>query len=163
MRNKPLLLLLLVAILLWNCATNYRPKGILGGYYSKSLGNDILDVRFEGNQHTSADQVRHYLLYRCAELTIENGFKYFVILIDESHFINDTTPPEIDQPWTTTSSMSGGTKAIVNADFSAGTTASKYVGIFKIGMLRDIEPAYADRIILASNVIDRLKPTIINH
>ena len=157
MRSINNIICLTVLLFFWGCATPYQPKGLLGGYSSEPLGNDMLDVRFEGNQNTSQEQVNNYLLYRCAELTIENGFKYFVILVNESHFIADTSRPELDQPFSTRTSASAGTRTSVSADLSASTTSSRFIGIFKIGMLSEIEPAYADNIISAENILQRLE------
>lgn len=155
-------MLLITAVIcsLWNCATPYQSQGLLGGYSSIDLGNDILDVRFQGNQHTDSGQVRKYLLYRCAELTLENNFKYFVILVDESHFISDTTRPDVQQPFKSTSSMSGGNRVIVDADLTTSTVKSEYLGIFKIGMLNQLEPQYQDSMVSAQNIIDQLADSI---
>ena len=160
MRTVTVLLIAAGLCSLWNCATPYQPQGLLGGYSSEALGNEILDVRFHGNQHTDPDQVHKYLLYRCAELTLENNYKYFVILVNESHFITDTTQTDVLQPWKSTSSVSGGNRVIVNADLTAPTTRSEYLGIFKIGMLNQIEPQYQDNMVSAQNIIDQLADSI---
>ena len=160
MRAVTILLIAAGLCSLWNCATPYQPRGRLGGYSSEALGNEILDVHFHGNQHTDPDQVRKYLLYRCAELTLENNFKYFVILMDESYFISDTTRADVPQPWKRTSSISGGNRVVVDADLTLPNIKSEYLGIFKIGMLNQIDPQYQDSMVSAQNIIDQLADSI---
>ena len=157
MRSIIILVIAVSLCSLWNCATPYQPKGMLGGYSSEALGNDILDVRFQGNQHSDPNDVNQYLLYRCAELTLENNYKYFVILVNESHFISDTTKADTPPPFKSTSSVSGGNRVIVMADLTNPTITSEYLGIFKIGMLNQIEAQYQDSILSAQNIIDQLE------
>ena len=160
MRSIIILVIAVSLCSLWNCATPYQPKGMLGGYSSEALGNDILDVRFQGNQHSDPNDVNQYLLYRCAELTLENNYKYFVILVNESHFISDTTKADTPPPFKSTSSVSGGNRVIVMADLTNPTIKSEYLGIFKIGMLNQIEAQYQDSILSAQNIIDQLEDSI---
>tara|TARA_B100000745_G_scaffold34497_1_gene21355 strand:- start:1753 stop:1977 length:225 start_codon:yes stop_codon:yes gene_type:complete len=53
------------------CATSYGPRNALGGYEESDVGKDLIEVRFYGNQHTTADKTIQLLLYRCAELALE--------------------------------------------------------------------------------------------
>jgi hypothetical protein len=67
-------------------ATPYQPYrselagGVHGGYSEQRLAPDRFRVRFHGNELTSRDRVEGYLLYRAAELTVQNGFDWFVIV-----------------------------------------------------------------------------------
>ena len=72
--------------LLINCSTPYQPKGILGGYTDKQLDENCYRVFFWGNQHTKPEDVDKYLMYRCAELSQEKGYDYFVIIDKERGF-----------------------------------------------------------------------------
>lgn len=74
-----------IFILVYNCSTPYQPKGALGGYSSNQLKENNFKVSFKGNQHTTAQTVFDYLLRRCAEITIEEGYKYFIIYEDSSY------------------------------------------------------------------------------
>ena len=90
--------LIFSVILLINCSTPYQPKGALGGYSSNQLNKNNYKVSFKGNQHTIAETVFDYLLRRCAEITIEEKGKYFIIYEDSSYvnkiiFIDE---PDID-------------------------------------------------------------------
>jgi hypothetical protein len=57
-----------------------RPDQTYGGYSNMALASDIYKVSFLGNGLTSSDTVQNYLIRRCAELTIQKGYRYFVIL-----------------------------------------------------------------------------------
>ena len=61
------------------CATPYQPKGFTGGYSQVQLDNNSARVEFKGNGYTSRERVEVFVLYRCAELTVEKGYDYFVI------------------------------------------------------------------------------------
>ena len=70
-----------LALALIGCApTPYRPADSDGGYHQIQLEPHVYVVSFLGNSVTSEETVRTYWLYRCAELTIEKGHTYFVIL-----------------------------------------------------------------------------------
>lgn len=62
------------------CATMYQPNAWTGGYKDYALGNNTYEVWFGGNGHTKKDKVVEFALLRSAEVTLEEGFKYFTIL-----------------------------------------------------------------------------------
>ena len=57
-------------------ATSYE-AGEFRGYSETRLSEDSYQVRFQGNSHTSYNRVSQFVLRRCAELTLENGKRYF--------------------------------------------------------------------------------------
>ena len=59
--------------------TGYQPVGFKGGYADKMLSADTAAVGFEGNGFTDITRVRAMVLLRCAEVTLEHGYRYFVI------------------------------------------------------------------------------------
>ena len=69
---------LLVACSL-GCATGYSPKGLTGGFSETRLSDRSYQVRFEGNSMASQERVSAFLLRRCAELALENGFRWFAL------------------------------------------------------------------------------------
>jgi hypothetical protein len=71
---------LLVAVLLSACATPYQPVGLEGGYSHTRVGADMFNVVFRGNADTTWPTAENYTLYRCAELTLESGFDYFIVV-----------------------------------------------------------------------------------
>lgn len=86
---------IIFAISVMNCSTPYQPLGALGGYSSNQLGDNTYKVLFKGNQHTKAETVFDNLLLRCAEITIAEGHKYFIVYEDSS-YINKTVI--VDEP-----------------------------------------------------------------
>ena len=50
-----------------------------GGYSEQRLEENRFRVTFTGNSMTSRETVETYLLYRAAELTIANGYDWFVM------------------------------------------------------------------------------------
>lgn len=77
---------LMLTLMLFACmtATPYQPnisgQKVAGGYSDTRLGNSRYQVSFEGNTLTSQDRVESYLLYRAAELTIQNGDDWFKLI-----------------------------------------------------------------------------------
>jgi len=49
------------------------------GYSEQQTGADQYRIGFDGNGVTTRKTVDLYLLYRAAELTVENGFDYFIV------------------------------------------------------------------------------------
>jgi len=62
------------------CATSYQPVTNSGGYREVLIGTNTYRVEFEGNRYTSLEKARTFVLYRCAELTVENGFDSFLVV-----------------------------------------------------------------------------------
>lgn len=83
MRNKSLLLIIFSS-LLTGCATVYAPAGNFagfdyGGYSDTRVNGNTAIVRFSANYRTPMGRVTGYMLYRCAQVTVNNGFDYFVV------------------------------------------------------------------------------------
>ena len=65
-------------------ATPYQPATGSGsyrtGYWDERLDSNHFRVTFAGNTLTSRETVERYLLYRAAELTVQNGFDHFTLV-----------------------------------------------------------------------------------
>ncbi len=74
--------ILLFSLVFFSCATSYTEDGFLtrGGFKEEKISNNAYEVGFYVNGYTSEEKANRYLLYRCAELTAKNGFKYFEII-----------------------------------------------------------------------------------
>lgn len=63
--------------------TPYRPAPTAGadrtGYSDQRIEANRFRVTFTGNSMTSRETVEHYLLYRAAQLTVEQGFDWFAM------------------------------------------------------------------------------------
>lgn len=88
--------------MLANCttATPYQPlttRGpTTGGYTDAQLENDRYRVTFSGNSMTSRETVENYLLYRAAELTVSQGYDWFVMAERDTERKSRTV---VDQPF----------------------------------------------------------------
>lgn len=94
-----------LALLLSACSTSYQPYSFMtgGGYKDAQLSENSFKVTFEANGYTNKTQAADLALLRAAQLTMQHGFKYFVIVAnsDNGQGMVYTTPT------TTTMSASG--------------------------------------------------------
>ena len=77
----PRLAWVLLALVLAGCTgpAAYRPMEDGIGYGQQKLEGNRYRVWFAGNAYTPRETVEDYVLYRTAELTLEQGFDYFVL------------------------------------------------------------------------------------
>ena len=86
-------------------ATPYQPdipgQAVSGGYSEEQLADNRWRVNFAGNTLTSRDRVEGYLLYRAAELTLQNGYDSFVIIdrLTERDVRTYVEPDPFYRPW----------------------------------------------------------------
>jgi hypothetical protein len=72
--------MLLVLLGLVGCgATSYQPEGATGGFSDVMTAPDAAVVSFKGNGFTSALRVVEMTTLRCADLTLQRGYRYFVV------------------------------------------------------------------------------------
>lgn len=87
----------IVFLLLTGCTTNsYHSLDGKIGYTDFKLSNDTYMVTFHGGRKASQSQVYEYALRRCAEVTKQNGYNYFLV-VDSSSSVSKqkyTTPIE---------------------------------------------------------------------
>jgi hypothetical protein len=71
----------LLALAACETATPYQPQmrgnQVSGGYSDQQIEANRFRVAFRGNSMTSRETVERYLLFRAAELTVQNGFDWF--------------------------------------------------------------------------------------
>ena len=113
-KMKRFLGLISVAIIFSSCATAYKKVGFTGGYSETQLGENIFQVSFRGNGYTSRERASDFVLLRSAEVSLENGYQYFIIIEAEksSHLSTYTTPKT---SYTTGNVNVSGNSATVNA------------------------------------------------
>lgn len=80
-----------LSLILSACATKYGPSGLGGGYSDQKIDEDSYIVSFHGNGYASEERVWNFWIYRCAELTKQKGFDYFLLrkADDKSAFVRD--------------------------------------------------------------------------
>lgn len=102
------LTLLAAAAALSGCATPtpYQPlgapTGVRGGFSDQRIERNRFRVSFAGNQFTARQRVENYLLFRAAELTVQQGYDGFTMVDRDTdrHMTVQTTPrPFGPGPW----------------------------------------------------------------
>jgi len=78
------LILILFTLLLGACATAYQKEGLTGGFSETQLSENTWKVHFEGNGYTRTERAEDYALLRASELTLKNGFSYFLLADSKS-------------------------------------------------------------------------------
>jgi len=87
-RNRVFIIsLLFLQVFFAGCvvSTPYQSNGIGnkdGGYSSTRSSSDSLSVIYQGAAYSKSEHIHDYALLRSAELTVESGFKYFVVTSD---------------------------------------------------------------------------------
>jgi hypothetical protein len=89
------------------CATPtpYQPRppgsSYSGGYAEQRVEGDRWRVTFSGNSLTSRETVESYLLYRAAELTLQQGFDGFTVVDrnTDRHSRTYVDPDPLYSPW----------------------------------------------------------------
>lgn len=77
--NIRYVIFMLSVIFLVGCSTKYQSVGYTGGFSETQLSQNAFNVSFRGNGFTSRQQVADFTLLRSAELTLQNGFQYFIL------------------------------------------------------------------------------------
>jgi hypothetical protein len=75
--------LLVIFVLLTSCATPYQSSSFMGGFDEIKLSDDSYQVNFRGNKYSSTQRAIDFTLLRSAELTLENGYSYFIVVDSE--------------------------------------------------------------------------------
>jgi hypothetical protein len=74
---------LALLLALAGCAANptpYQPASDGYGFSQQQIEANRYRITFAGNSATPLDTVRNYMLYRAAEVTVESGHDYFVVV-----------------------------------------------------------------------------------
>ena len=73
---------LAIGIALNACGVPYQASGGfgMGGYSSRELGNNTLEVSYLTGRSADTGTIKHYVMYRSAELAQEHGFEAFRLL-----------------------------------------------------------------------------------
>lgn len=99
MRGFALLpLLLAAAVAACGGPTPYQPSDGYEGFAEQRLERDRFRVRVSGNSITPRETVQNQLLFRAAELTLQNGYERFVVVSQSvephtDYYIVDPFPP----------------------------------------------------------------------
>lgn len=70
----------IACLLLSGGCTTYQPDGLTGGFRETRLDENVWEVFFGGNAFADEQKVRDFAMLRAAEITLEHGYQYFVVL-----------------------------------------------------------------------------------
>lgn len=80
------LMIIVFTFLMMSCApgpTGYWKLGVgdpYTGYSETQIQKDVFQVSYKCNDATTYDAMKGLLAYRCAEITLQNGYDYFVVI-----------------------------------------------------------------------------------
>lgn len=78
-----IIFVLIATLFLSSCASTYTPRSNFpgfNGYFETQLGENIFQVGFQGDGYDSRERVTDLALLRSAEVALQHGFAYFVIV-----------------------------------------------------------------------------------
>lgn len=104
--------MILIGAVSWlhGCATGYHGTGLTGGFSETQIERNSWIVTFQGNAYTSDERASHFVLLRSAQLTLESGYRYFIIVNKANRDTRETyTQPASSK--TSNSASSDGTAA----------------------------------------------------
>jgi len=130
----------LSAVLLSSCATAYQTKGLMGGFSSTQLDEHIFKVNFQGNAFTDREKVNDFVLLRSAELALDNGFNYFMVVGSKDY--TETSIMRTPTTTTTTSNVSMSAYGSLANAYGNSTTTTYGGQLYHI-----IEPSVSNMII----------------
>ena len=133
MKTVPRLACVCLTLLVAGCATGYGKKGWRFGYSDQRIDDNTFLVSFQANAATPQPTLQTYVLLRCAEVTAEAGYDYFIIV--EASDTSKSAP--IVMPGSSTSYTTGGASGYAStygnmtygsASGSATTQTTSYPG-----------------------------------
>ena len=84
---KNLFSLTIALIFLVSCATTYEK-----GYSETRIDDNSYRINFDGNKNTTTTRAMDLALLRASELTLDNGYKYFIVVDDKQNTDENYTP-----------------------------------------------------------------------
>jgi hypothetical protein len=169
LKARPMIATSAAAIMLMvsSCSTPYQQQGFRGGYSDARIAQDTVLVSFKGNGHTSKERVQLFLLYRCAQVTKQYGYDYFIVsdggTDDKTSFVNTSSTYNST---TTASAFGGGNTAFGSShtfgSISPGQTIPihKYAGDALIKMYKGQKPSNDPNAYDAEETIKYLGPQL---
>ncbi len=89
-------MIILPIFLILSCApvpTGYWKLGVgdpYTGYSETQIQKDVFQVSFKCNDATTYDAMKGLLAYRCAEITLQNGYDYFIVIQEKDITTEDS-------------------------------------------------------------------------
>ena len=89
-------MIILPIFLILSCApgpTGYWRLGVgdpYTGYSETQIQKDVFQVSYKCNDATTYDAMKGLLAYRCAEITLQNGYDYFIVIEEKDITTEDS-------------------------------------------------------------------------
>jgi hypothetical protein len=139
----------------------------MGGYSDSRLDSNTVRVSFYGNGNTARESVENDMLYRCAEVTIQDGFDYFVIVTgDITPTYSSFRTPGIYNQYTNTNmnfyGNNGYASSTTTGYYQPGQTFNirKFESTVLIKMFNGKKPAGLSNAYDAHELIAYMKPQV---
>ncbi len=154
------------ALLLCSCAMPYQEATWYhGGYSDLRIDSNTASVSFTGDVATPWQRVESFLIYRCAEITRQSGYDYFIIV---SRSIEATPTSSVGPGYYNTANVgiattSGGMvyePAYITGGYYPGWVPAAYGAGAVIKMFKGAKPADNLNAYYAEDVIRHLGPQI---
>src|SRR5450830_1494606 len=158
--------ILLTAALLSGCTTAYGPRGFTGGYTETKIDDTTYRVAFNGNGRTARNMVWYYWIYRCAELTTQNGYEFFVLTQTQLKApalsqAGDQAPRLADLPARAELPLSQlATRSVPTYVYVPGTTITTYSGSGFVKMLHTPAGYNGLLVLRAATILEMIGPYI---
>jgi hypothetical protein len=139
--------------------TPYQPAVDGYGYSEQQIEDNRYWVRFAGNDLTPAGTVQNYWLHRMAELTLDNGYDYFIVVdrnLDRSTAYEGTADCSCPGYYTEDGDYVGGGGI---GSYSA-SPSHRYTAFADVIMIKGEKPAGDVNAYDAQSVLRQLGPTI---
>ena len=89
---KKSLSIIVASLVITGCGTGYKKDSFTGGYEETWLARDSVRISYRGNAFTKTQEAIDYSLLRVAEIGVEKGFKYFMLVSEGSSIETVKTP-----------------------------------------------------------------------
>jgi hypothetical protein len=118
---------LVASLLVSSCATPYQPLDHRYGYSEQQVGNDVFEVSFLGNGHSSYERVLDFAMLRAADIALSRQAKSFTLLdlVNLSSVRTYQTPTLFD--WTASPYLGPGGQYLLPAAGLADWTERSYL------------------------------------
>lgn len=164
MTLRAITLPVLASLMLVGCAASvrYAPRvtGVLPGYVDQRLGEDTYQVKIGEAWPKDWPDLEKFAMYRAAELTQQNGMRYFSVLTASSRVTNYTVRMPTTSTTTGTANTLGGT-TYLNA--TTTTTGGGNVNIsggwytLEFKMISDTDMQVHGNVVDSQQIVNDLK------
>jgi hypothetical protein len=131
--------------------TPYQPRGASGGFSDVMTAPDAAMVGFTGNGFASAERVVEMTTLRCADLTLQRGYRYFVVTGYRDLSTNSSfTMP--GQTWTNVYGNVSSSGSFTGNAYSTITPPQTYQ-VYKPAVMVAIKMGNDDKVLLPFGIV----------